>query len=225
MAAQSYCTAKWASPEKCASLTSLKGQLLLEVLEAHRSLFQIAPCFGRRVCFEHDRSTNEIYKEYYESNICLTDEEMGRMWWSRDELQKIYQEVKAMASYYRKHPSDYTSAFEHLFSTCTESTGRRLRELGLVHKPNQRPFRGLERLIHGTIPRHTRRYVNSILKIQSEMPVEINAELYGKLLCAKSSQLSKSSRYFARFMAYQDCFEVAGIMSEELGSSFEIRNC
>jgi hypothetical protein len=221
MAAQSDCTAKLASPENCASPKSLRDQLLLEV-EAHKTLFKSTPCFGRRVSFEHDRSTNEIYKEYYESNLCLTYEEVGRMWWSRDELQIINREVRVMSSYYRKHRCDYITDFEHLFSKCAEScSGRRLREFGLVHKPNQRPFRGLERLIHGTLSRHSSRYVISILKIQSKIPAEIDPELYVKLLCAKSLQLSKPSRNLARFAAYQDYFEVAGIISEELlGSSF-----
>jgi hypothetical protein len=219
MAAQSDCTANWASPENCASPTSLKDQLFLDI-EAHRKLFESTARVGRKVCFEHDRTTNEIYKEYYESDLYLTEEEMGRMWWSRDELQFIYQDVRAMASYYRKHPSDYTSKFDHLFSKCAESSGRRLREFGLVHKPNQRRCRGLELLVHEILPRHRRRYVHSILKIQSKMTVEINPELRVKLLCAKSLHLSKPSRNLARFIAYQDYAEVAAIIREELGSSF-----
>jgi hypothetical protein len=222
MAVQSDCIAELASPENCASPTSLKDQLLLDV-ETHKSLFESAPCLGRRVGFEHDRSTNEVYKEYHETNlVCLTDEEMGRMWWSRDELRMISRDVRAMASYYRKHPSDYTSEFELFLSEGVESSDRRLWEfLGLVHMTNQRPFRGLERFIHPTIPRRTRCYVNSILKIQSKMTAKkINPKLLANLLCAKSLQLSKPSRKLARVMAYQDCSEVAGIISEELGSSF-----
>jgi hypothetical protein len=223
MAVQSDCTAKLASRENCASPKSLRDHLLLDVLEARKSpLFKSTPCFGRRVSFEHDRSTNEIYKEYYESHICLTYEEVGRMWWSRDELQIIDREVRVMSSSYRKHRSDYITEFDNLFSESAEScSSRRLREFGLAHKPNQRPFRGLERLIHGTRSRHSRAYVISILKIQSKIPADIDPELYVKLLCAKSLQLSKPSRNLARFMAYQDYFEVAGIISEELlGSSF-----
>jgi hypothetical protein len=221
MAVQSDCIAELASPENCASPTSLKGQLLLNV-ETHMSIFESTPCLGRRVGFEHDRSTNEVYKEYYETNpVCLTDEEIGRMWWSRDELLMISRDVRAMASYYRKHPSDYTSEFELFFSKGAEFSNRRLWEVGLVHKTNQRPFRGLERLIHQTIPRRARCYVNSILKIQSKMTAKkINPELLAKLLCARSLQLSKPSRSLARVMAYQDYSEVAGIISEELGSSF-----
>ena len=221
MAPQSDCTANWASPENCASPTSLKDQLLLEI-EAHSTslLLESSPCFRRRVSFEQDRSNSEDYnKENYESNLCLTDEEMGLMWWSRGELEMIYQEVRAMVSYYKKHPSDYTSEFERLFSKCAEFSGRQLRELGLVHKPNQRPFRGLERHIHHAIPTHSRGYVKSILKIQSKMPTEYNPRLRVKLLCAKSLQLSKASRNLARFMAYQDYSEVAGIVREELRGS------
>jgi hypothetical protein len=210
------------SSHESVSPTGVKDQLVLDIADHEGFLAGssgLAICrLNPRVTFEYDANNDDVYKEYIEPNICLTDEEMEQMWWSRQELYDIYRKVRTMTIHFRKHHPDYTSDFGRLFTACAQSSGG-LREYGIADLPAQRAARGLERHIHEIIPKFRNQFMDCILDIQSNMSPDLDLEVQARLLCAKSCQLSKVSRNLARFLGHHDSVEVADLIREELGAS------
>lgn len=210
------------SSHESISPTCVKDQLVLDIA-AHEGFLPRSSGLGictvhPRVSFEYDANNDDVYKEYIEANMCLTDEEIEQMWWSRQELYDIYRKVRTMTIHFRRHHPDYTSDFCRLFATCAESSGG-LREYVIADLPAQRAARGLERHIHAIIPKFRNQFMDCILDIQSNMPPGLDLEVQARLLCAKSCQLSKVSRNLARFLGHHDSVEVADLIREELGAS------
>jgi hypothetical protein len=211
------------SSHESVSPTGVKDQLVLDIA-AHEGFMTgssgLAICtLHPRVSFEYDATNDDVYKEYIEPNIYLTDEEMEQMWWSRQELYDIYRKVRTVTAHFRKHHPDYISDFGRLFATCAQSSGG-LREFGIADLPAQRAARGLERHIHAIIPKFRNQFMDCILDIQSNSGLD--SEVQARLLCAKSCQLSKVSRNLARFLGHHDSVEVADLIREELGASSAI---
>lgn len=210
------------SSHESVSPTGVKDQLDLDIA-AHEGFLigssGLAICtLHPRVTFEYDANNDDVYKEYIEPNIYLTEEEIEQMWWSRQELYDIYRKARTVTVNFRKHHPDYTSNFGRLFAACAESSGG-LREFGIADLPAQRAARGLERHIHAIIPKFRHQFMDCILNIQSNIPPDLPLEVQARLLCAKSCQLSKVSRNLARFLGHHDSVEVADLIREELGAS------
>ena len=207
------------SCEYMTSPTSLKEQLVLD-LDAREQL--LSKTVGlkryrsqhRGVSFAID-SNNNVHRDYIDSNFFLTEEDIKQLWWSREDILKIYQEARAVVAYYRKHRTDYTSQFNDLFAKCAK-TSRVLREYGIVAMSTRRSARGLERHIHDVLTKYKSNFIGSLLEIQSKMPPEMDPQARSRLLAVKSCQLSKPSRNLAKFLAQQDSDEVIDQIRREL---------
>lgn len=189
-------------------------QLFLRLNGSSTTTFQSVP----RVAFALDKQGNPR-EEHIDAGYELTDDLESEIWWSKQELNEISEEARAVITAVRRNPesTSFTSDFIQLFTMCAEKKATRLRDHTLLDHQEWRTSRGLERHVHDVLPRYKRNFLQIMLDTQQRLPKEMEPEMQERLLSAKSCQLSKPSRHLARLVAHQDCLDVAEMILEEQG--------
>jgi hypothetical protein len=208
------------------SPTSVKLQCILDISAQEQILRKLpddddgsenatthARC-GLSVRFDLD-ANNCVRSDFIEPDIWLTEEDIERLWWMKQEIFQVYEEARAVVTYYRNYRSDYLKDFIELFSMCAKSP-KSLRKSSFGDPESREAARGLERHIHDILPKYRNKFIATLLDIQDKIPSDMSPDLRDRILCAKSLQLSKPSRALATFIGQQDSSEVAALIREEL---------
>jgi hypothetical protein len=170
--------------------------------------------------------------EFIENTEYLTIEDIEILWWTPKENKLIYQEAKGVVDEYRKAHGVNAKEFVKLFSKCANksSTNGLLANTctnGMLKQDSEdkelqvldhlRTHRGLERQINPILSIYRNKYARIFLDVQANTPAQMEPEQKRRLLCAKSTQLTKPLRVLARLLAHGDSREVVHLIREELG--------
>jgi len=164
----------------------------------------------RSVSFALDFNTLEPQAQYFDSNLCIDDDDVRLCWWSVEELHQTYGDARKAVHAFVQQNVEYIKAFDRLLSEC--QTFKSMQVLSqsvatkaiVINTPSD-VVRGMERYLHPTIVPSRIRHVKTVLRVQKKLLISSTPkESHERILCAKSMHNSRESRALARLWGYGD---------------------